>query len=437
MDQLTASLTALLVPFRVCFARPEVFDTFTRMTAAWIVCLGRRTISRVWETTGRSADHDHTAAFRLFSEAVWNWDEVGRLLMVQLLALVPGTKVWLVVDDTLCHKRGAKVAFGGIFLDAVLSTKKHKTLRFGVNWVTLGLIVQLPFREDRFFCVNILWRVCRKAKGKNDKDHRTKSQLAREMVDLLARWFPGYQFVVVADIAYVNKYLLKGLPKNVTVIGPIHWRAALSAPLAADAPKQHKIGDALPNPKEWFEAPEWPAEELELKHPKGKKQLQVKVVRDVCWYNVAGSTLLQVVLVRDPAGQWRNEALLCTDPKLSAEEVILGYMRRWSVEVAYCDSKQLLGLHDPQVWCPNSVERAHPMAWFVGGLVLLWYAQTGHQEEQAHRHRPWYKRKVEPTFADMLACVRLHLWQHWLDADDGKSRQDKCDWLLEYLATAA
>jgi hypothetical protein len=37
------------------------------------------------------------------------------------------------VDDTLCHKRGAKVAFGGIFLDAVLSSKKHKTFRFGLN----------------------------------------------------------------------------------------------------------------------------------------------------------------------------------------------------------------------------------------------------------------------------------------------------------------
>jgi hypothetical protein len=437
MDQLSPSLADLLGPFRVCFARPEVFQTFRLMTMAWIVCLGRRTISRVWETTGRSADQDHTAAFRLFSEAVWNFDEVGRVLLVQLLGLVPGTKLWLVVDDTLCHKRGAKVAFGGIFLDAVMSTKKHKTLRFGVNWVTMGLIVQLPCRQDRFFCVNILWRVCRKAKCTNDKDHRTKSQLARELVDLVAGWLPGYQIVVVADSAYVNKYLLKGLPKNVTVIGPIHWKAALSAPLAADAPKKRKQGEEMHNPKDWLVAPEWPWEDLLLKHPKGEKQLQVKVIRDVCWYNAGGATLLQVVLVRDPAGLWRNEALLSTDLGLTATEVILGYMRRWSVEVAYFDSKQLLGLHDPQVWCANSVERAHPMAWFVGALVLLWYAQTGHQEEQAHRHRPWYKQKKEPTFADMLACARLHLWEHWLGPNDANSRENKLDWLLEYLATAA
>src|SRR5262245_8803565 len=130
------------------------------MVTAWVVCLGRRTLSRVWETTGRAADHDHAAAFRLFSAARWNWDELARLLLVRLLAaLVPGTRVWLVVDDTLCHKRGAKVAFGGIFLDAVLSSKRHKVFRFGTNWVTLGLVVQLPCRADRFFCVNILWPV--------------------------------------------------------------------------------------------------------------------------------------------------------------------------------------------------------------------------------------------------------------------------------------
>ena len=141
MDQLTPSLHALLAPFSVCF-RSEVFATFSLMVTAWVVCLGRRTVSRVWETTGRSAGRSHCPAFRLFSEAAWNWDEVGRVLLVKLLAaFVPGGRVWLVADDTLCHKRGARVAFGGIFLDAVLSSKRHKVFRFGTNWVTLGLVV--------------------------------------------------------------------------------------------------------------------------------------------------------------------------------------------------------------------------------------------------------------------------------------------------------
>src|ERR1017187_3072400 len=110
MKQCIPSLLVLLLPLAPVF-REEVFHTFCLMTGAWILCLGRRTISRVWETTGEAKKRNHASAFRLFSEAAWNWDEVCRLLMVEILAsLVPGIKVWLVVDDTLCHKRGAKGA---------------------------------------------------------------------------------------------------------------------------------------------------------------------------------------------------------------------------------------------------------------------------------------------------------------------------------------
>jgi hypothetical protein len=406
------------------------------MVVAWIVCLGRRTVSRVWETTGRSAEQDHSHAFRLFSAAVWNWDEVCRILLVRLLAsFVPGSRVWLVVDDTLCHKRGARVAFGGIFLDAVLSTKKHKVLRFGTNWVTLGLVVQLPFRQDRFFCLNILWRLYAKKDKAKAGEHLTKPQLAREMVQEVASWLPGRRLVVVGDSAYLGKHLLKDLPEDVAALGPIHWKAKLTKPLPQDYVGRRKIGDALTTPTGALQDEQWAWQGLLLQHPKGEKELQVKVLGPCCWYNSAGQTLLRVVLVRDPEGKWRDEALLCSDLELSAEEVVLGYVRRWSVEPAYCDAKQLLGFHEPRVWSELSVQRAHPMAWFVGSLVVLWYAEVGRHQEQAQRHRPWYKDKVSPTFADMLSCCRLHLWRNWLKSEPDRA-EEKLDWLLEYLATA-
>jgi hypothetical protein len=435
VDQLTPSLSALLDLFTPCF-RPEVFCLFRLMAVAWIVCLGRRTISRVWETTGRSDRDSHYPAFRLFSAAAWNWDEVCRILLVKMLAaFVPGSRVWLVIDDTLCHKRGAKVAFGGIFLDAVLSSKRHKVFRFGANWVTLGLVVQLPFRRDRFFCLNILWRLYAKKDQANPGAHRTKPQLAREMVEAAASWLPGRRLIVVGDSAYVGKHLLKGLPDGVAVVGPIHWKAALTAPLAEGSVGRRKKGAALTTPRQALDDAGRPWRDLRLRHPKGEKALRVKVVGPCCWYSSAGPAPLQVVLVRDPEGKWRDEALLSTDRALAAEEVIVGYLRRWSVEVAYCEAKQLLGFHDPMVWCAAAVARAHPMAWFVGGLVVLWYAETGRHEPAAHRRRPWYQHKVEPTFADMLACCRLHLWSHWL-ADEPSQDGEKQAWLLEYVATA-
>jgi hypothetical protein len=440
MDQLTPSLSLLVAIDAGCF-RAEVFAVFRVMLGGWICCLGRRTISRVWETTGLSQTQDHSAAFRLFSQAVWNWDEVCRLLLLDLVAhLVPGTEVWLVVDDTLCHKRGGHVAFGGIFLDAVLSTAKHKVFRYGNNWVTLGVVVSLPFRPDRYYCLNVLWRVSAKRGAKTKAEHRTKPQLAAEMVHLIARWLPGRKLRVVGDVAYVGQPLLKDRPSNVDIVGPIHWKAALSEPLSSPPPPRRKQGARLPSPQVMLPAhdPRWPVEKLRLVYPGGEKELEVKVVRDVCWYPAAGPRPLLLVLVRDPAGQWRDEALLSTDLTLTAEQVIAGYCRRWSVEVAYADSKGFLGLHDPEVWCANSVERAHPMSWYVGSLVILWYTLFGRDEPTPQRHRPWYTQKPEITFADMLATCRYHLWQHWLAKSASRAEwEQRSAWLLEYLATAA
>jgi hypothetical protein len=435
MLKVTTPLVVLLAPFSGCFNEP-VHATFSVLVVAWIVCLGRRTISRVWQTTGRAEDEDHSKAYRLFNQAVWNWDDLARITLIELLCdLIPGSSVWLVVDDTLAHKRGAKVAFGGIFLDAVLSSRKHKIFRFGVNWVTLGVVVVLPFRTDRFFCVNLLWRVyAKKVKG---MPHQTKSQLARQMLDLVATWLPQRTVYVVADSAYMGKHLLKGLPQNVHAIGPIHPKASLTRPLPDGDNGKRKKGTAFPNPTQLLNDPKYQAKNLVLPLPNGEtKKLQVKVIQEVCWYPALTQREIQLVLVHDPAGKWRDELLLSTDGKMPCKEVILGYMRRWSVEVCYWESKELLGLHEAQVWTELAVQRAHPMAWFVGGLVLVWYAKYGQHQEQAHWERPWYRQKVGPTFADMLATMRLHLWQQGWHEAAAEERNDMLDWLLHYISTA-
>ena len=147
MDQLNQSLLFLTAGFSPYF-HPNVFRMFRLMLGGWIVCLGRRSISRVWETTGRSENHNHSAAFRLFSEACWNWDEICRVLVLQIYAaLLSDGEVWLVVDDTLCHKRGGRVAFGGVFLDPVLSTKKKKIFRYATIVTIASTFCGVSFRS--------------------------------------------------------------------------------------------------------------------------------------------------------------------------------------------------------------------------------------------------------------------------------------------------
>jgi hypothetical protein len=234
--------------------------------------------------------------------------------------------------------------------------------------------------------------------------------------------------------------VLKDRPKNLRMIGPLRWYAALydvPPPVAGKQKgRRREKGDRLPTPRQMIEDPTaYPGKVQKVQFGSTVRQLRVQVIRDVLWYTGAKTEPLSLVLVRDVAGVWRDEALLATSSEVTAEFVIAGYCRRWSVEVAFFESKQFLGLHDPCVWSEGSVERAHPMAWFVQSVTILWYAVAGREGSQVERDRPWYTTKKTPTFADMLGALRLQLWEQHVsnrlgcDEDPAELLDSLINWL--------
>ena len=172
MHQAIPTLASLLAPFSTCF-RSEVFATYCWACCGWLLASGTRTLSGVWQSIGHAADVSHHAFYRLFHSANWDDDCLALLEARELLRqFAPYGLLEVVIDDTLCHKRGAKVFGAGMYLDAVLSSRRHKVIRWGINFVVLGLIVRLPSRPDRDFCLPIAWRVCGKA-GTHDAATRT------------------------------------------------------------------------------------------------------------------------------------------------------------------------------------------------------------------------------------------------------------------------
>jgi hypothetical protein len=282
-------------------------------------------------------------------------------------------------------------------------------------------------RAGRYFCLPVLWRLYRK---KGQTGHKPRPRSAAELARKLAEANPGRTFWLVGDSAYVNAALLQGRPSNLQVIGPIHWKAALferpDPPAEGQRGRRRKKGQRLPTPEAMIEdTTTYPAELMEI--------------RDILWYRGSKTDPIAVVLVRDPLGQWRDEALVTTDPSASAAFVIQGYCRRWSVELAFFDSKQHLGLHEPRVRSERSVERAHPMAWFLESLVILWYCAEGHRGSHVERDRPWYKTKVTPTFTDMLGALRLQMWEREIYGESGEEApsQECIKKLLHTLSAVA
>jgi hypothetical protein len=461
VEHLTVSLAELVGHFRGCFARPESFAVFQPVVVAWVLCLRCRTLTEVWQLTGLGSKMHFDAIYSLFSSAQWDWDELGVLLCLLILThLLPAGLVSIIVDDTLCHKRGKRIAFGGIFLDPVLSTKSRKILRYGLNYVVVALALRLPFRPDRYYALPVLWRVFRK---KGQEGHQKRTRLAASLIRRLADAIPQRSFCLVADSAYINTAVLSNLPDNVVVIGPLPKKAALYLPPLPKVEGQkgapRKKGLRLPTPLQLLAKPQlldemanehgeefapirrlnaagWSAQEQELALPKEKKKLRVQTMRGVLWYHALKQKPVTVALIHDPEGKWRDEVLVSTKVETTAVEMILEYGKRWSIEVAFHDSKQYLGLEDPEVRTPMSVARAHPMAWFCMSVVLLWYALNHAGAEKVKRERPWYKKLVGDTFTDMLGAIRLWLWKDRLfgEAGDGEINLEMVENLLNEMA---
>ncbi len=68
--------------------------------------------------------------------------------------------------------------------------------------------------------------------------------------------------------------------------------------------------------------------------------------------------------------------------------------------------QQLLGLEDPANRLPKAVERTAPFALVLYSLVIVWFHKTGHQFIR-FPDRPWYRRKQESSFADLLLLSTL------------------------------
>jgi hypothetical protein len=162
--------------------------------------------------------------------------------------------------------------------------------------------------------------------------------------------------------------------------------------------------------------------------------LLVKTVHAL-YYKAGKDRLLTIVLVRDVLGKRPDQMFYCTCLDWDARKILSEYSARWSIEVTFENSKQLLGLEDPANRKEKAVRRTAPMALFLYSLIVLWFHQVGHR----HLHfpdRPWYRRKEEPSFADMLTTLRRLSWQDKFRTLPLKSRlvKNALTQLIEFLS---
>lgn len=422
--ELTSSFRELLQHFAAVFTTPT-FQTFAQVVTGWILSHRHRYVTDVI-FSGGNLDNGHWCRFhRFFSHAAWDLDVLAMHLakLVVTILTLNGTLLWA-VDDTLCRKRGLTVYGTGMHHDPLISSKAKPLVSWGHDWVVLCLIIVHPFwAPSKVFALPIIFKLYRnrqgvtkgkKGKGKSSKpkvdpNHRTRPQLAVELISLVATWFPQDEILVTGDSAYGGKSVLSYLPGNAHLISHVHAKGALYNP--PPPPPSHKgkgaprkKGARLPGMAAWAADPKQPWTELAFDQFGLHARLAVKTMQAL-YYKAGGQRLLTIVLVRDLEGQRPEQMFYCTKLDWDARQILSTYACRWAIECTFENCKQFLGLEDPANRLPKAVQRTAPMALVLYTLIVLWFHHSG-SKFLRFPHRPWYRRKHEPSFADLLATLR-------------------------------
>jgi hypothetical protein len=116
---------------------------------------------------------------------------------------------------------------------------------------------------------------------------------------------------------------------------------------------------------------------------------------------------LRWVLVRCAEESFQPSAFFCSDPQVSAKQIILWACLRWNVEVTFEELRAFLGFETQRQWSDRAIERTTPCLF---SLIMI-MAKLLFPKKLPVRHNSWYL-KEEATFSDALAAVRRHLWQN-------------------------
>ena len=174
-------------------------------------------------------------------------------------------------------------------------------------------------------------------------------------------------------------------------------------------PPGAKKGERLGGMAEWAADASQPWQELVFDQFGLHATLQVKT-RQALYYGAGKDRLLTVVLVRDVLGKRPDQMFYCT---------CLGWDAHSSLPLlrAVGDRGSLLrtasncsGWKTRPIGCPRPYCGQLPWSLLLYSLVVAWYHQVGHQWER-FPDRPWYRRKKEPSFADMLSTLRRRSWE--------------------------
>jgi hypothetical protein len=338
------------------------------------------------------------------------------LLSILVTLLVPPeATIVLGADDTLERRSARQINAKGCYRDAMRSTKKHVIRCFGLKWVTMMLLVPVPWAR-RVWALPFLTALCWPADKRGQRRHKTNIDWVRQMIKQVRRWLPGRRLVVVVDGAFAAVSLVLACVKHrVVLVSRLRWDAALyhrpgPQPPSKRGPKPLK-GKRQCSLQGWADRSDTPWETVTVDWYGGKRKTVWLFSRTALWYTPGLPPVeIRFVLVCDPEGKLPLEAFFCTDLQATPVQILQWVIMRWSIEVTFEETRAHLGLETQHQWSDRAIARTTPALLALFCIVTVLTLRLSSDGRIPVEMTAWY-HKAKPTFADCLGLVRRHLWR--------------------------
>ena len=419
MRDLPSAIIHVLRHFELAFSE-RVWEWAKVLLIGAILAPGTRTVTAALRVMGLSNETQFQNYHRVLNRDQWSSRHLSRILLRLLVRTFVPTNAPVVIglDDHIERRRGEKIAAKGIYRDAVRSSKSFFVKTSGLRWISMMLLATIPWAK-RVWALPFLTVLAPSERyhQQSGQRHKTLTDWARQMIMQVRRWLPNRPIVAVADSTYAVLELLAEaarLPTPVTMITRLRLDAALYDPAPPREPgtkgaprkkgaRQKTLSKRLADPKTKWErvSVAW----------YGRTTRTVDLASGTAvWYH-SGEPVVPCrwVLIRDPLGKFKPQALLSTDLSVAAQQIVEWFVLRWQLEVTFEEARAHLGVETQRQWSDLAILRTTPALLALFSLVTVFAHQLLQRQELPVRQAAWYPKTVA-TFSDTLAFVRQQLW---------------------------
>jgi hypothetical protein len=398
----------------------RIWDWVRILVVGAILAPGKRTATSVLRVMGLSDERQFQTYHRVLNRAVWSALDVSQILLGLLVAafVPPGAPIIVGADETLERRKGEKIVDKGVYRDAARSSKKHPVTSFGLRWVSMMLLVPVPW-SSRIWALPFLTALApsKKVNEANGKRHKTSIQWIMQMMAQVRRWWRERDIVLVVDGGLVSVELgRRCVQYGVSLVGTLNLNARLfdppgPQPSGKRGPKPKKGARQL-SPEKRLDDPSTNWIPIDIPWYGGEKR-QMEFASGQSLWHTPGQDPLPIawVLVRDPSGDLDPRAFFTTDLSALPLQILTWVIMRWGVEVTFEEVRAHLGFETQRQWNRKAIHRTSPAILGLFSLITLLAHHLLGGALLPVRSAAWYV-KPEATFSDVIGFVRHFLWTH-------------------------